>query len=185
MRWSRAWVLAMATGALVACESATEPPVAEGPALEPDGARIVATSAAGEGVIARATGSAQREAAGGPVILNFSAVKRADGTVTGEYTYRALAVDQWLRVKVTCMTVVDGNKAWIGGITVAAFLPQLVGRVSYFYTFDNGEGADAAPDVVSLVRANDVAGADQEFCTELPTVLPAIETLRGNVNVTG
>lgn len=183
MRRTWMWAVAFAAG-VAACDSPSAPGAAEGPGLDPDGSSAGSSESP---IVARATGSAQRNALGAPVILNFSAIKRADGTVDGEYYFRAIGTDpdQWLRVKVTCMTVVDGNRAWIGGITVAAFLPQLVGRVSYFYTFDNGEGANADADVVSLVRANDVAGADQEFCTTLPTVLPGVETLRGNVNVTG
>jgi hypothetical protein len=121
------------------------------------------------------------------VILNFSVIKHADGTVRGHYYFRAIGTDpdQWLRVQVTCMTVVGGNQAWIAGVTVDAFQPALIGRVSYFYTFDNGEGAKADPDIVSLVRANDVPGADQEFCTLLPTILPPREVLHGNVHVEG
>lgn len=182
MRRTMLWAVAVASSATVACESPSEPRAAEGPGLEPDGV-VVAVS--DEAVVARASGSAHREVAGAPVILSFSAIKRADGSVEGEYYFRAVAIAQWLRVNVTCMTVVDGNKAWVGGIIVAASDFQFVGTVSYFYTFDNGEGAAANSDIVSLVRANDVAGADQEFCTELPTVLPNREVLHGNVNVTG
>lgn len=173
-------VAAMVT--MMGCESPSGT-AAEGPGLEPDGS--VGVFSSDESVVASATGSAHREAGGEPVILSFSAVKRADGSVEGEYYFRALTNDQWLRVDVTCLTVVDGNKAWIGGIAVEAFDPRLVGRVSYFYTFDNGEGAGDEADVVSLVRANDVPGADQEFCTELPTVLPDRIVLHGNVNVRG
>lgn len=185
MRRTPMWAVAAAASTMLACETPIEPGAAEGPALEPDGVMSAVVSASP--IVAQASGSAQRNALGAPVILNFHAVKRADGSVEGEYNYRAIGTDpdQWLKVDVTCMTVVDGNGAWIGGITVDAFLPVLIGRVSYFYTFDNGEGANAAGDVVSLVRANDVAGADEEFCTELPRVLPAVETVRGNVQVSG
>jgi hypothetical protein len=166
--------------AAAACEMPSEPRAGETPAQTFD---VVASPA----IVARASGAAHRDAAGLPVILNFSVIKRADGSVKGEYYFRALGTDpdQWLRVKVTCMTVVDGNKAWIGGITVDAFLPALIGRVSYFYTFDNGEGEGAESDVVSLVRANDVAGEDEVFCANLPTVLPQREVLHGNVHVEG
>lgn len=179
MRWTLA--LAALAATTFACDSPTGPTASEGPALEPDGTAVSAQ----EAVVARASGSAHREVNGSPVILSFSATKRADGSVEGEYSYHDLGGGVSLRVDVTCLTVVDGNKAWIGGVAVASSIPVLVGRVSYFYTFDNGEGAAADSDVVSLVRANDVAGADQEFCTTLPTVLPDREVLRGNVNVAG
>jgi hypothetical protein len=177
--------VAVVAGATLACDTPTGPRAAEGPALEPDG--VMSSVVSSSPIVARAHGSAQRDALGAPAILNFHVIKRADGSVEGEYYFRAIGTDpdQFLKVDVTCMTIVDGNKAWIGGITVDAFLPALIGRVSYFYTFDNGEGENAAADVVSLVRANDVAGADEEFCSELPAVLPAVQTVRGNVQVTG
>lgn len=185
MRKTLLWAAVAATVATLACDSPSEPRAGDGPGLEPDGMAVSLVS--DEAVVERVTGSAHRMPGGAPAILNFSATKRVDGTVQGEYYFRALGTDpdQWLRVRVTCMTVVDGNKAWVAGITVDAFLPFLIGRVSYFYAFDNGEGTNADADVVSLVRANDVAGADQEFCTTLPTVLPNAEVLRGNVQITG
>ncbi|HEX6134778.1 MAG TPA: hypothetical protein VFZ24_12495 [Longimicrobiales bacterium] len=185
MRRTMLWAVAVAVSATAACDSPSEPRASEGPGLEPDG--LVSAVVSDEAIVARATGSAHRSAAGAPAILSFAATTRADGTVQGEYYFRAIGTDpdQWLRVQVTCMTVVDGNKAWVAGITVDAFLPVLIGRVSYFYAFDNGEGANADADVVSLVRANDVAGADQEFCTQLPTVLPNADVLHGNVEITG
>lgn len=182
MHRTRLWAAVVAVAALTSCDTPIEPRLEEGSALEPDGRASVS-----ENVVARVVGSAHRQALGAPAFVNFSAITRADGTVTGEYYFRAIGTDpdQWLRVKVTCMTVVDGNKAWVAGVTVDAFAPSLIGRISYFYAFDNGEGANAAPDVVSLVRANDVPGADIEFCTELPQVLPNAVVLHGNVNITG
>jgi hypothetical protein len=178
------WLAVALLSSAAACDSPSEPRAGEGPGLEPDGRAVVVSD---EAIIEVASGSAHRSALGAPVILSFSATKRADGTVSGQYYFRAIGTDpdQWLRVRVTCMTVVDGNKAWVAGITEDAFLPVLIGRVSYFYAFDNGEGATDAPDVVSLVRANDVDGADEEFCTELPTVLPSADVLHGNVNIRG
>lgn len=181
MRGTRLWSAMLVAGAGLACEAPA------GPNDEAHTAAVNGELAASEAVVARATGSAQRDALGAPVLLNFSAVKHGDGRVTGSYHYRALGTDpvQWLKVRVTCMTVVDGNKAWVAGITEDAFLPQLIGRVSYFYATDNGEGAGADSDIVSLVRAGDVDGEDQLFCNELPTVLPSRVVVRGNVNISG
>jgi hypothetical protein len=183
MRSTTLWAVAALAG-MAACDSPSEPGAGQGPGVEPDGNYVVVSD---EAIIEVASGSAHRSALGAPVILSFSATKRADGTVKGQYYFRAIGTnpDQWLRVDVTCMTIVDGNKAWVAGVTVDAFLPALIGRVSYFYAFDNGEGANAEPDIVSLVRANDVDGADLEFCTDLPTILPNAEVLHGNVNIRG
>jgi hypothetical protein len=90
-------------------------------------------------------------------------------------------------VNVTCLTVVDGNRAWVGGIIEDAFLPDLIGRSAFFFAADNGEGAGAEPDLISRVVVA-AAGAEQVFCNNAPAlpaaVLP-IEVLRGNVNIDG
>ena len=165
-------------GALGGCDAAlpAEPVVANATGIE------VSASPRGA-VVASANGAAHREAAGGPVLLNFNARLYADGSAAGSYFYHAVAVDQWLHVDVTCMSLVGDDQAFVAGIIRDAFLPALVGTVSYFYTKDNGEGANALPDEVSLVRANDVPEAAQEFCTEQPTLLPNREVLHGNVQV--
>ena len=161
-------------------------PAELGSTLDPDGAFVGSPGAgSGEAIVARASGAAHREAEGKPIILNFSAVKRTDGSVTGSYVYHSVFNHVKIHVDVTCMTVTEGNKAWIAGIITQSSIDGLVGTVSYFYAFDNGEGAGAEPDIVSLVRANDVAGEDQVFCRELPTALPAREVVRGSVNVSG
>ena len=168
-----------------ACDSPSAPDAAEGPGLEPDGV-VAAMSSSQAAVTGRVTGSAHREFAGLPVVLSFSAIQRADGTVTGEYAFHAVAADQKLRVNVTCMSIV-GNQAFVAGTIVDASpnLAFTIGTVSYFYTRDNGEGAGADADEVSLVRANDVPEAAEEFCTERPTLLPNREVLHGNVTVAG
>lgn len=181
MRRMGLFVAILVTLTAVACESPSAPQASEGPGLEPDG-MLIAEAA----VTARATGAAHRQFADQPVILNFSAVERADGSVSGEYFYHAVAQHLYIRVDVTCLTVVD-NRAWVAGVIVDASdnASGFIGTVSYFYTTDNGEGAAADSDEVSLVRAGDPLEEAELFCTELPTVLPNREVLHGNVNVTG
>jgi hypothetical protein len=169
------WMTTMAT--VVGCETGS--PTDTGEFADPPAATV------GGGVVASASGAAHREAGGLPVLLNFSARLHADGSASGSYYYHAVTDHTWIHVNVTCMTIVDGNRAFIAGVIRDSSIPVLIGTISYFYTRDNGEGADADPDEVSLVRANDVAGADEEFCTELPTVLPNREVLHGNVQVRG
>ena len=177
------WIIALAGAALWACDSPSGP---ERAVLDAGAEPIALASFGKSPIVAKASGSAQRDALGQPAILNFSVTKRADGSVDGHYYFRALGTDpdQFIRVRVTCMTIVDGNKAWIGGIAEDAFQPALIGRVSYFYAFDNGEGANADGDVVSRVRAGDVDSALEEFCTDLPQVLTPFDVVRGNVNIT-
>jgi hypothetical protein len=187
MRGIMSWAIVVAAVAAVSCDSPSAPRASAGPWLEPDGSRAFAVNPA---IVARASGAAHRDAFDAPVILNFSAVKHANGAVQGQFYFRALGTDpdQMIRVTVTCLTVVDGNRAWVGGIVEDAFLPNLIGVSAFFFAFDNGEGADAEPDVVSRVTVAAAAGAEQAFCANAPAIPAAmlpIEILRGNVNVEG
>lgn len=180
--------VAFAAGATMACESPSAPGAAEGPGLEPDGRAAFSVNPA---IDAHASGAAHRDALGAPVILNFSAVKYADGTVRGEYYFRALGTDpdQMIRTRVTCMTVIDGNRAWIGGIIEDSHLRALIGSPAFFHAVDNGEGANAEEDLITRVAVV-VGGAGQEqaFCANapaLPANIPPIDVVRGNVNIDG
>jgi hypothetical protein len=138
--------------------------------------------AGGAGVVESATGSGHYISGDQIRTFAFSAVRRADGSVSGEYQINVHASDLFFHVTVTCMDVV-GNTAWVAGIIDKASGPPVVeGTVSYFYAIDGGEGADAV-DVVSVARINDRPEAAQEFCTEHPTVLPPRTIVHGNVQV--
>jgi hypothetical protein len=153
------------------------------PLVGPQEASVTLASVADPaGIAALARGAAHRDADARPVMLNFHATLYEDGTARGQYYFRAVASGVWIQVGVTCMSTQDDNKAWIGGIIESSSIPSLVGTVSYFYTFDNGEGDDGT-DIVSLTRAADQAGEDLLFCDEQPEQLPSREVLHGNVNV--
>ena len=171
------FVLLLALAA-AGCESPTqtpEPRAMAGEALLPASA-----------VVEKASGTAYRFplSNGVPVTVrvHFNATNYGDGTTRGFYTYDAGSTS--LAVDVTCMTVVEGNKAWIAGVITESSI-GFVGHVSYFYTFDNGEGDPANPDIISLVRVETQPGLGEaaRFCDELPTVLPPRDVERGNVNV--
>jgi hypothetical protein len=164
--------------ATIACEAATRPTVSSGRAPT-----SVAFNRSGNGVVASATGAAHRIRADELWVLAFTAVKRADGTVTGEARIDRKDLDISWNLDVTCMAVV-GNTAWIAGIIRNARGPVIrEGTVSYFYVVDNGEGGDDPPDVASAVRINDLAGQDEEFCELRPLALPATPIAHGNVQV--
>ena len=82
---------------------------------------------------------------------------------------------------------VRNDTAWVAGIIDRTNHPAvIVGRVSYFWTVDNGEGQDT-PDKMSTARINDAAGQDQVFCGLKPTEqfsgLPGNVLVHGNVQV--
>lgn len=180
-------VLAMLAVATAACETPVEPRSPVGPALEPDG--MVAAGVSHGSVIGTATGTLSRfvpnaDGSVTTVQMEISVRKHADGTARGSYRYEAGAVA--ITVDVLCMTLVDGNKAWIAGIITESTVGFL-GHVSTFYTFDNGEGANAEPDIVSLVRvvAQPGLGEAQLFCDNVPKALPPRNVDAGNVQVRG
>jgi hypothetical protein len=178
MRTALRFAVVTAAVTLIGCEAATRPTPSSGAALAG-----VAFNRSGNGVVASATGSAHRIRADELWVLAFNAVKRADGTTTGEARIDRKDLGISWNLEVTCLTV-EGNTAWIGGIIRNARGPIIQeGTVSYFYVVDNGEGADAPPDVASAVRINDLAGRDQEFCNLRPLALPPSPIAHGNIQV--
>jgi len=154
--------------------------MADGPAGPSADFAATATPA---GVVASASGSAHRIRNGELGVLAFNAERRADGTSTGQVRLDRKDVNVSFNVDVTCVSV-SGNTAWIGGIIYnqSGDLAR-DGTVSYFYVIDNGEGANAPPDVVSAVRINDRAGEDQAFCNTQPLLLPSAPIDLGDIQV--
>lgn len=135
-----------------------------------------------EGVQQSATGSGHYTSGGEIRTFAFSAVKHADGSVTGNYVINVHASDLSFHVDVTCMDIVD-NTAFVAGIIRKASGPPVIeGTVSYFYATDGGEGPDAV-DIVSVARINDRPEAAEEFCTQHPRLLPPRVVEQGNVQV--
>jgi hypothetical protein len=119
--------------------------------------------------------------------LAFNARKYADGSVSGQFEYHQIVEGESFNfhVEVTCMNVYDGNRAKIGGVIGNSNDPTLPpGGFAWFQVFDNGEGADAAPDRSSLIGFGDEA-ANEAFCNSpnLPRFGPW--DVQGNAQVTG
>lgn len=184
MKHPRPLILALSSLALLGCDPGDDTVLAPGigPGLEPDG------SLAPAGVEASATGSGHYTSGGELRTLGFSAVRRADGSVSGEYHVVIHAVDRFFHVSVTCLSV-RNDTAWIAGIVDRTDHPVIrEGTVSYFWAVDGGEGPDAV-DKVSTARINDRPGEDQRFCTLMPdeafSGLPGNVVEHGNVQVRG
>jgi hypothetical protein len=117
--------------------------------------------------------------------LAFNAVKNVDGSVSGHFEYIQKAGGETFKfgVDVTCMNVYGGNRAKIGGIVTQSSDPTIaVGMYGWFQVFDNGEGANPAPDQSSLVGFGDEA-ANEAFCNSpnLPRFGPW--DVQGNVQI--
>lgn len=166
--------------ALAACDSPADP----GPAADPALSRHPVEA----GVVASATGSGHYTSGGELRTLAFTATRRADGTVNGEYQVNIHAIDAYFHVAVTCLSA-RNDTAWIAGIITGTDHPVIrEGTVSYFWAVDGGEG-HGATDVVSTARINDRLGEDQRFCSLMPdedfSGLPGHVVEHGNVQVQG
>lgn len=162
--------------AVVGCVESTTP------------SRIIAPEQAvlSQGIVASANGSAHYMSGGELRTMGFSAVAKEDGSASGEYQVNIHAIDRYFHVTVTCM-VVRNDTAWVAGIIDRTNHPAIIpGRVSYFWTVDNGEGQDT-PDKMSTARINDALGEDRRFCSLTPTEqfsgLPGNVLVHGNVQV--
>jgi len=165
---------AILAGVLTACDNPAGPAPASravSPALDVSAPPIVVS------------GSGHIEAGDGLRNFTFHAVQRPDGSVEGSYQILRTDLGTGFTVDVSCLSVV-GNGAWVAGHIATTTQPGVVvGSVSYFYAFDNGEGSDASPDIVSIARINDLPGRDVEFCTNHPQVLPPRVVQMGNVQI--
>ncbi|HEX6315356.1 MAG TPA: hypothetical protein VFZ73_10880 [Gemmatimonadaceae bacterium] len=159
-----------------------------GCAESPSPSRMLAPeqAALSQGIVASAAGSAHYMSGGELRTMAFSAVANEDGSARGEYQINIHAIDRYFHVTVTCM-VARNDTAWVAGIIDRTNHPAIIpGRVSYFWTVDNGEGQET-PDKMSTARINDAAGEDQRFCSLTPTEqfsgLPGNVLVHGNVQV--
>ncbi|MGH3082814.1 MAG: hypothetical protein ACRDNP_01925 [Gaiellaceae bacterium] len=103
--------------------------------------------AQGDGVVHSATGSGHLLLGDDLRTFSFTAVERSDGSVTGQAENHNRATGATAHVEIDCLNVV-GNVAIISGETRG-------GRTAVFAVEDNGEGANASPDRITLVITND------------------------------
>jgi hypothetical protein len=139
-----------------------------------------------QGIVASAVGSAHYMSGGELRTMGFSAVAKEDGTASGQFQVNIHAIDRYFHATVTCMAV-RNDTAWVAGIIDHTNHPAIIpGRVSYFWTVDNGEG-QSIPDKMSTARINDAPGEDQRFCGLMPNEqfsgLPGNVLVHGNVQV--
>jgi hypothetical protein len=102
--------------------------------------------AQGDGVVHSATGSGHLQVGGELRTFSFTAVERSDGTVTGQAQNHNRLTGAAAHVEIDCLNVV-GNVAIVSGIlSDTSFF-----RDALFAVEDNGEGANASPDRITLL----------------------------------
>jgi len=110
---------------------------------------------------------------------------RVDGSVTGRYDYTQVRDGVELQVSgsLNCATIL-GNQVWVGGLIEESSRDSLVGLDMWFQAQDNGEGANAPPDMSSTVGAG-APGTASQYCTDHPVVRFPFFLERGNLQVRG
>lgn len=161
---------------LTGCESISGP---DGP--QPSSTAVVAFS---EGVETSATGAGHFVQANGELRkFSFSAVKQADGGVSGQYQLVAGNGDLVAHGHVECLTTI-GNEAWIGGPlernNVGAPFDSGWLRVA-----DNGDGGSGTADGISLlvVAVDPTGDAARAFCADTPDAPPLNDVVAGDISV--
>ena len=121
--------------------------------------------------------------------FSFTAVRHADGTVSGHYQYDFRLRGFAIHGKVTCVST-SGNQAWVGGtvdkvITDNPAFESLLGLEMWWRSIDNGEDASASPDMTTGVgfelEGNPTTA--ESWCRDQPAVLPLRVVADGQIQV--
>ena len=139
---------------------------------------------AGNPVVASATGAGHFQNLLHRRTFSFSAVRRHDGSVYGQFQGFNRAFGNRLEGIVTCIGTRSGNIAYIGGIVKTATRPSRIGTDAIFTVVDHGEGASSPADQISFLFANLPTGFATAYCDD-PFDLPGglNDILNGNIQV--
>lgn len=157
----------LAAMALIAgCNDTTEPGAAV-PVSFAD-----AAAAANAGVVERVQGGANFTAPDGDLrTFAFSAVRYADGSVTGQWErirrFGGNAASNKSHGVVTCFTVI-GNNVWLGGYATSGNFTEPGFNEVGWSVVDNGNGRNAPPDQMSLQRVARIPGFADRVCDQTP-----------------
>lgn len=144
--------------------------------------------AGGNGVVASANGDYgfSGQAAGSTFVIGpftWDVQVKADGSVKGQFDYTQVRDGVALSASgsLTCAFIEDDH-VWVGGVIEASSRASLVGLDMWFQARDNGEGANAAPDMSSTLGAA-AAPAGQQYCDDHPPVRFPFLLGEGNLQV--
>jgi len=171
MRWQISLVAVLALFVAVSCD---QQPVE--PQLQQETVAPLFSSGHGA-VVEKVSGGWNDTNPGFPRTFAFTAIRYADGTVSGRWERYGI-----FHGDVLCLTVV-GNQAWIG--TLDDDTPPIspfAGTEGGFRVVDNGEGANATPDQMSFQFVDQAAGFAADYCATTPAG-PAFLAGVGNIQV--
>ena len=116
--------------------------------------------------------------------LAYSAVKLADGTVHGHwsYDYYEAGVETTFSGRISCLTV-RGNRAWVGGPITQSSDPSQIGSGGWWQIADNGTGRHPViPDRTTFVGIGTLAQT-QAYCDTAPEPRFIFDVQQGGVRV--
>jgi len=117
--------------------------------------------------------------------FGFNAKLKSDGSADGWFNYQEVddGVPFHANGSVWCLTVI-GNEAWIGGTIEHANDPTYDGLGAWWHVTDNGEGAQAPPDVTTFLGVGSEE-VTQAFCAGHPPYRHPFPIDGGNIQVRG
>jgi hypothetical protein len=122
-------------------------------------------TSAGNGVVNSATGSGQTTFGGEQRTFTLTDRLYSDGTASGELQLDNRAQGRKFHMTLDCL-VVSGNRAYASGTVDRSTIASDVGTEWDVEVVDNGEGANAPPDQISLVTI---------FFPQLPCTNPFVQ----------
>lgn len=132
-------------------------------------------------VVASASGGGNIDLFGTIRVFSFTAEKRADGTVTGEFEIRYEPFGAVIHGETECLRV-NGNTAVMTGMVTFSTLPDVEpGFLGTTTVVDNGEGAGAPSDLISWPTTP--ATSPDDCLVDSPVADQPVEF--GNVDVRG
>ena len=112
--------------------------------------------------------------------FSFHANTAKDGSVSGQAQLNNRFLGVATHIVVNCLRVV-GTTAYVSGVISKHSIPAFVGTGARWKVQDNGEGANALPDRISLVTPGGPGGTPLNWCLSVsPTPTNAIA---GNIQV--
>lgn len=171
MRIPSKWPLLFA-GFAVAC--------AEEPATAP--VRPLDAPVAASQVVQAVRGSGHLMVGGELRTFTFSAQRRADGSVSGEFQIIARAVDRVVHGRITCLRVL-GSAAWMGGVIERDDSGVSTGAQARFRVVDLAQQPGGSPDLMSLLAFSFAPGFAQTYCNNAPPAPALLPTQQGEITV--
>jgi hypothetical protein len=115
--------------------------------------------------------------------FGFTAKLNRAGTADGWFNYTEVDDGTAFHAdgSVWCLTVI-GNDAWIGGTIEHASDPSYDGLGAWWHVTDNGEGANASPDITTFLGVGTLAQT-QTFCDTHPDYRHPFPIDGGNIQV--